>query len=109
MIFDGNDIFIAAITTGLMLMVLLMTAIFRSQANTLSAWQFISSRNHEGRDVADIDKLGKVVVLFVFTGIVIMQAHKGTLNDTTLLLYISYAGGIAGWSAYLRTKTGATK
>jgi hypothetical protein len=80
----------------------------RNEKNTLELTQLIATRTQDGREVVDIDKVGKTVALFVFTGIVILQAHRNLLNDTTLLLYISYCAGVAGFSSYLRAKAGVS-
>lgn len=101
----ANNAFIITITAIFIIMGLLAFQIFRDPHNNLSCWQFISSRGIDGRERADIDKLSKVVALFVLTGIVIMMAYKNVLSEGILLIYLGYCGGTAGWSAYLRSRS----
>lgn len=100
--------FILAICAFFVLVVTLMYFVFKAHDNPIYCWQLIASKNAQGEERADIDKLGKVVALFVFTAIVIycvVTSKELTMILLALLtLYLTYAGGVAGFSAYMRSR-----
>ena len=89
----------------IVLMGVLLWKIFTSEDNNLSCWQFIATRsNMDGKHYADLDKLGKVVALFVGSWAVLKVAYDQRLDATLLGVYLGFSGAISGWAAYLRTK-----
>lgn len=91
----------------IVLMGVLLYRIFSSDDNELSCWQFIATYNHTtGKHNADLDKLGKVIALFVSSWAVLKVSYDQKLDATLLGVYLGFAGAIAGWAAYLRTKEG---
>lgn len=102
----ANKAFVVAVIIAFLLITLLGYHVLRDKENTLSCWQFISSKGIDGIERADIDKLGKLIALLVLTGIIILQAYKNSLNEGMVLIWLGYAGGSAGWAAYLRTRGG---
>lgn len=100
--------FVLAVCLLFTLIGVLMYMVFKAKDNPIYCWQLIASKNQHGEERTDIDKLGKVVALFVFTAIVI---YCVATNDLTaillalLTLYLSYAGGVASFSAYMRSRS----
>lgn len=77
-----------------------------NRGNPLRYWHFIASKGSDGEQYADLDKLGKLTAIIVSSVVVLWMAHDGKFDSTTLFVYLSFCGGIAGWSAYLRAKNG---
>lgn len=71
--------------------------------NPLRWWHFISTRAPDGKEYADLDKLGKVTGIIVGSYVVVTNK----IDAYFLLVYLSYVGAVAGWSAYLRSKNGS--
>lgn len=79
------------------------------EENNLDWWQFISTRAENGQNYADIDKLGKVVGIFVGSWTVIYVCMNNKVDLAVVAFYSAYlafVGGVAGYSAYLRSKRG---
>lgn len=79
--------------------------------NQLELWHFISTRSPvDGKHYADIDKLGKVtgVIVGSFAVLRVSSAKNLDLPGFALVLgtYFAFVGGIAGYSAYLRARSG---
>lgn len=72
--------------------------------NPLEWWHFISTRGEDGKVYADLDKLGKLVALIVSSVAVLWMAYQAKIDATLLGVYLAFAGAIAGWAAYLRSK-----
>ncbi len=90
----------------IVLMGVLLWKIFTDPENNLSCWQFIATKAKDGKHYADLDKLGKVVALFVSSWVVLKVAYDQKIDAYLLGVYLTFAGAIAGWAAYLRTKEG---
>ncbi len=90
----------------IVLMGILLWKIFTDPDNNLSCWQFIATKAKDGKHYADLDKLGKVVALFVSSWVVLKVAYDQKIDAYLLGVYLTFAGAIAGWAAYLRTKEG---
>lgn len=105
-IMEANNIYIVAL--GILLLVLFALAyfIFRSRENEISCWQLISSRGADGRQYADIDKVGKVLLLMFFLSREIYLTYLGRLDYSELLLFVLYTSAISTFSAYMRAKAG---
>lgn len=89
----------------IVLMGILLYKVFTSDDNTLSCWQFIATRSlKDGKHYADLDKLGKVVALFVSSWAILKLSYDQKLDAYLLGVYLGFAGAISGWAAYLRTK-----
>lgn len=108
---EASRVLVACLGIILLLIGLLLYKVFKDPENNLSCWQFISTRGSDDKEYADIDKLGKVVALVITTGIVIYYAYKtplegngGAIFLAMLTLYLGFAGGVAGYSAFLRSK-----
>jgi hypothetical protein len=108
---DANIALVACIAIILLLVGLLLYKVFRDPENNLSCWQFISTRGADDQEHADIDKLGKVVALIITTAIVVYYAYKtplegngGAIFLAMLGVYLAFAGGMASYSAFLRSK-----
>lgn len=86
-----------------LLLLLLVLHFVINGENPLKWWHFISTRAADGREYADIDKLGKVTGIVVGSYVVVTNK----IDASFLFVYLSYVGGIAGWSAYLRSKNGS--
>ena len=103
-----GDIIALGLGAVVLIMVLL---IVRSKGNDLELYQFISSRNADGKQVADPDKLGKLLA-YLLGPIVVMRLagaveHLDALGYSLVLLtYFAFASGPAAWAAYMRYKTG---
>jgi amino acid transporter len=72
--------------------------------NPLEWWHFISSRGPDGKEYADIDKLGKVVGIIISSVAMLIITHQGKMDAVILGVYLAFVGGVAGYSAYLRSK-----
>lgn len=100
--------FILSLLAFFTILAVLMYFVFRAKDNPIFCWQLIASRNTAGEERADLDKVGKAVALFVSTLIVLycVMTNKGL--DMTLIglitLWLTYAGGIATFSAYMRMR-----
>lgn len=101
-----NQVFVVFMIAVLLFIAMMIYLVFRSQKNRVECWQLIASRNRDGQERADIDKVGKVVALFVLTGVTIYYvAVSNGLDGNILLLlgmFLTYAGGIAAYAARLR-------
>ncbi len=101
-------IYMLTMTGSLIFLVFMIYAVFRSQKNRIECWQLISSKNAAGEERADIDKVGKVVALFLVVGVVIRYVTGAeTLSNNMLALLFGalvYLGGIAGFSALIRAR-----
>lgn len=93
----------ALLIIGVM-MLFLLVRIMRDKDNDLEWYQFISTRNIEGKNVADIDKLGKVVGIIISSWVIVKLANMGKLDATMLLVYLGFVGAVATYSAYLRSR-----
>ncbi len=106
----GSEITLSSATMtgilGLLIVLLgvLLWKVFTSEDNDLSCWQFIATRAKDGKHYADLDKLGKVVALFISSWVVLKVAYDQKMDAYLLGVYLAFAGAIAGWAAYLRTK-----
>lgn len=101
--------FIVAIVCFFLLVLTLMYYVFRAKDNPIFCWQLIASKNAQGEERADIDKLGKVLALFVMILAVIYFVATNKLDMlmlALLTLFLTYAGGIASFSAYMRSRQG---
>lgn len=99
--------FIFALCVFFSILALLMYFVFRSKDNPIFCWQLIASKNKEGQERADIDKVGKCVALFVGTLIVIYCVAVNKLDAiliTLFTLWLTYAGGVSMFSAYMRMR-----
>ena len=99
----------ALLVFGALISLVVFWAIMRSDKNQISCWQFLSTRAKDGKHYGDLDKLGKFVGIFVSSWAVLALAFKATNNDFSsfailLTAYLAFVGGIAGYSAWLRTK-----
>src|SRR3972149_1231373 len=72
--------------------------------NPLEWHHFISTRGENNKSYADLDKLGKLVALIVSSVAVLWMSYQAKIDATLLGVYLGFAGGIARWSAYLRSK-----
>lgn len=77
-----------------------------NEENGLDWWQFISTRGENGQNYADIDKLGKVVGIFVSSWYIIKLGADSKADASVLAVYLAFVGGVAGYSAYLRSQRG---
>lgn len=108
--FSPGQWYVAAMMGFLFMVMLLLYAVFRAKDNPIYCWQLIASKNAHGEDWADIDKLGKLVALIVITAIAIFVIATAKVDWTPLYLlylvalFLLYAGGISGFSAWLRSK-----
>jgi hypothetical protein len=83
-----------------------LSRIVNAVENPLQWWHFISTRAADGNQYADIDKLGKIVGIVVSSFIVLLMTHHDKMDAVVLGVYLAFVGGIAGYSAYLRAKSG---
>ena len=67
-------------------------------------WQFIATKELDGKNHGDIDKLGKLVALVVSSVIIVWHGYALKIDALLLGIYLTYAGAIGGWAAYLRYK-----
>lgn len=106
-----GQIFMLVMSGSMLFVGFMMYLVFRSRANGIECWQLISSKNAHGDERADIDKVGKVVALFLVVGVdVRFVAASETLDGSLLWLLggsLVYLGGIAGFSALIRARFGA--
>ena len=105
----GNHIFILSVLLAVALIVLMIIAVFRAQDNEVECWQLIASRNRDGRERADIDKIGKVVALIIVTLCVTYYTYQTPLGGDVLALiaiYLTYAGGVSMYSVHQRSRRG---
>lgn len=92
------------------LLMLMLYGIFKTKDNPIYCWQLIASKNAAGEERADIDKVGKLVALIVITLLTVYVVATSVVQWTPLYLlyliglFVLYAGGIAGFSAWLRSK-----
>jgi len=73
--------------------------------NEIEYWHFIASKGSDGKNYGDIDKLGKLVALVVASLAVSWHSYALKLDALVLGTYLTYAGAIGAWSAYLRAKS----
>jgi hypothetical protein len=88
------------------LLIMLLHRIMKSEDNNLDWWQFISTRSTDGKNYADIDKLGKVIGIFVSSWYILKLGADGKPDASVLAVYLGFVGGVAGYSAYLRSQRG---
>lgn len=106
-------IYLLTMTGSLLFVGFMIYAVFRSAKNGVECWQLISSKNAHGDERADIDKIGKVVALFLVVGVVIryVSASDGQLTGGEMLTLLAgalvYLGGIASFSALVRARFGS--
>lgn len=94
-------------------MLALVWALYRyvnSGCNPLRWWHFIASRGADGSYYADLNKLGQVTGI-AFGSFAVLNVSGNAKSDftgfaTVLLAYFAFVGGVAGYSAYLRSKSG---
>lgn len=104
--FMAANMYVMVLLAIIVGMAFLAFMIFRAKDNEISCWQLISSRGLDGRHYADIDKVGKVLLLLFFLSREIYLTYLGKLDFTELLLFVTYASGIAVFSAIMRSKAG---
>lgn len=102
----ANNVYVAALALVLAGLIVLAFMIFRAKDNEISCWQLISSKGLDGRHYADIDKVGKVLLLLFFLSREIYLTYLDKLDFGELLLFVTYASGIAVFSAIMRAKAG---
>lgn len=106
----SGHIYLITMTASLIFVGFMIYAVFQSAKNKVECWQLISSRNAHGDERADIDKVGKVVALFLVVGVVIRYVSASeVLTNTELILLagaLTYLGGIASFSALVRARFG---
>jgi nitric oxide reductase large subunit len=85
---------------------LVLQKIIADNDNPLEWYHFISTRGSDGKHYADLDKLGKSVGIIVSSVVVILMTHYQKMDAVILGVYLAFVGGIAGYSAYLRSKQG---
>lgn len=78
--------------------------------NPLRWWHFFSSRGNDGTYYADLNKLGQVTGIAVGS-FSVMQLSATAKSDfvgfaAVLTAYFAFVGGVAGYSAFLRSKSG---
>lgn len=97
------------VLSGLAVLAFIVIAVWRTMSgeNPLEWWHFISSKGADGKDYADIDKLGKVVALFISSWVMMVMTFNSKMDAMMMMTYLAYAGAVGGWSAYLRARTGA--
>lgn len=88
-----------------------MAVMMHSETNTLEWADLISTRGiADGKQHADIDKVGKVcgVVLAVWLPSLYAHSEKMDAGGLTLVMAASFAylGGVSAYSAWLRSKQG---
>ena len=88
------------------LLAVLVHKVMRDEGNNLEWWHFISTRAQNGQNYADIDKLGKVVGIFVSSWYIVKLGADGRPDAAVLGVYLAFVGGVAGYSAYLRSQRG---
>jgi hypothetical protein len=109
---SGNQVFLIAITLSILTVCAIIFAVFRSARNGVECWQLISTRNKDGQERADIDKIGKVVALLVSTGVVIYYVYVTPLGADVLMLigtFLAYAGGVSMFAAHKRAQQDSGK
>lgn len=86
----------------------LLFRIMTDKNNTLECWQFIATKGADGKHYADLDKLGKLAGILFGSWSVTKIAYRDALDLTgfalVLTTYFAFVGGVAGYSAYLRSK-----
>jgi uncharacterized protein YuzE len=83
-----------------------MIRVISNEDNTIEWWHFFSSKAADGQTYADIDKLGKIVGIIVSSAIMLIMTKHDKMDAIILGVYLAYVGGVAGYSAYLRSKQG---
>ncbi len=104
-----GQIYVLAMTAGVLFIGFMIYLVFRAQANKIECWQLISSKNIHGEERADIDKIGKLVALLLVVGVVIRYVSTSELTPLLLWLLggaLTYLGGIAGFSTFVRARFG---
>lgn len=107
---SGNWIFLTFVSAAIVFVCFMVYLVFRSQKNGIECWQLIATKNKDNEERADLNKIGQLVALIVFTGIVIYYVSISPLGMeimALITLYVGYAGWISGFPAYLRSKQGA--
>lgn len=102
----SGEILLWGLGVAAILLLILLNKIM-TEDNGLEWWQFISTRAENGKNYADIDKLGKVVGIFVSSWYIIKLGAEGKSDAAVLAVYLGFVGGVAGYSAYLRSQRGA--
>lgn len=91
----------------------LVWALYRyihSGCNPLRWWHFISSKGADGSYYADLNKLGQVTGIAFGSFSVLLLSSNAKADfvgfAAVLTAYFAFVGGVAGYSAYLRSKSG---
>lgn len=84
-----------------------------SGSNPLYWWHFFASKGADGQYYADLNKLGQVTGIAVGS-FAIVQLSAGANKDfigfaAVLAAYFTFVGGVSGYAAFLRSKSGRTE
>lgn len=102
----ANNVYLMALVAVLLGMLFLGYIMFRAKDNDISCWQLIASRGADSKQYADIDKVGKVLLLVFVLSRAIYLTYLGTLTFEELVLDVTYLSAISAFAAYLRAKAG---
>lgn len=91
---------------------LLFWALYRlmEAENPLQWWHFIATKGSDGNYYADIDKLGKVTGIAISSWALLRASSHDPFDfmgfAAILGVFLAFAGGTAGYSAFLRSQRG---
>jgi hypothetical protein len=100
----SSALLLILLVLAFVLLLTILHKVMKEKENGLEWWQFISTRASNGKNYADIDKLGKVVGIFVSSWYIIKMGMDSKPDASVLGVYLAFVGGIAGYSAYLRSQ-----
>jgi len=88
--------------------VTLISITLHSERNTLEWWHFISTRGRDGKQYADLTKLGQLTgILLCIASVFIFAARKSTTaTEFSVLLgvVLLYLGGVQAYQTVIKSK-----
>lgn len=101
------QLYAAALVFGVVIIGMLAW-VMHSKDNTIEWWHFISSRGADGRQYADLTKLGQVAgILLCIAVTFIFAARKDTTAEGFSFLFgvvLVYLGGVQAYQTYVKSK-----
>ena len=102
-------IFYVALAVFLVAILIQIYFVMKDTKNQIDWSQFISSVGRDGKERADLTKLGQVVGIILVSWIVVTLSYRVKDVDilgfwSVLALALAYLGGVQAYQAYLKSK-----
>lgn len=105
--------FYAVLGLAILLLIYQLHKTLEDDQNDLQWWQFISSRGRDGKQYADLTKLGQASGILICFFSIILLADKVTTDagwlgfSAVLSVVLLYLGGVQAYQTFMKTRTNA--